>query len=740
MILLRWWHIRGSSSRTTIPYYVTHPSLVVDYDDDYQGDVVQNNSEDPLTSAMILLARAITQRLSNPTNNRLCTSSNTINQAIVQGDRVNIQSKTFGNDGRNIRRSYVQEEIIEGNNVQNDAGNIQRTLRTTSSRTTTNVQCYNCSEKGHYARKYPKLRNDFLFADASQMEEIEELSANICLMARIQPANIDSDVGPSYDSAFLSEADRKAKRFEQESQSQLIHDRDVIRDLEQQRDKLDLSAVEFKRQIVELQKTQTILKRRMSENEDKYHDTNPKLYDASCLDDSKIQMNVRDIEDILDDATKSQIEMKRKSQDPIAIEKKQNVWTIDYKNSPYSSSETKPTVTPMPSENPMLVDLNKVETVFKTMFELLQTNSKRESIFYTSPEEIRLTNFCQQEVKPILHELHLNFEIFQKLFLRDIKEMKDVFDSTKNNFSETSKQNKLLKEQLLEAKLKHEIECCVLLSHECVDNSMQDEIEKIQRDSIEIQEGMQKRINILENDVQICQKQSLDFELQLQHEKERRKYESSLKNVCETSWISKMEKLETTSSVRRPSNRGSSFKNSVLSNTKNSSEKVEVSNRSNKTLDVASKNVDLNKKIVTNDDIKNILIAKNILCVSCTKNVLISCHDNCLVKYKLNMHSKVRRALFTNLRTVKSTFADTTHVVSKIRFSVKTVQSKSLDTTPVVSKTKIAAVTPLSAKNKDTISSMSDNFVVGMKRLHDVHEVIAAKVRVTAAKQNLVLL
>ncbi|GJZ76641.1 hypothetical protein Tco_0641313 [Tanacetum coccineum] len=43
----------GSSSRTTTPYYVTHPSSVVDYDDNYQGDVIQNNSEDPLTSAMI---------------------------------------------------------------------------------------------------------------------------------------------------------------------------------------------------------------------------------------------------------------------------------------------------------------------------------------------------------------------------------------------------------------------------------------------------------------------------------------------------------------------------------------------------------------------------------------------------------------------------------------------------------------------------------------------------------------
>ncbi|GJV95453.1 hypothetical protein Tco_1547030 [Tanacetum coccineum] len=73
----------GSSSRTSSPYYATHPSSVVDYDDDYQGDTVQNNSDDPLTSTMILLARAITRNFSNPTNNRLRTSSNTRNQAII---------------------------------------------------------------------------------------------------------------------------------------------------------------------------------------------------------------------------------------------------------------------------------------------------------------------------------------------------------------------------------------------------------------------------------------------------------------------------------------------------------------------------------------------------------------------------------------------------------------------------------------------------------------------------------
>ncbi|GKD26881.1 hypothetical protein Tco_1233095, partial [Tanacetum coccineum] len=107
----------GSSSRIPSPYYVTHPSSVVDYDDDYQGDAFQSNSEDPLTSAMMLLARAITQRFSNPTNNHIRTSSNTRNHAIIQADRVNIQSINSRNDGKNTRRSYFQEEIIEGNNV-----------------------------------------------------------------------------------------------------------------------------------------------------------------------------------------------------------------------------------------------------------------------------------------------------------------------------------------------------------------------------------------------------------------------------------------------------------------------------------------------------------------------------------------------------------------------------------------------------------------------------------------------
>ncbi|GJU95430.1 hypothetical protein Tco_1320186 [Tanacetum coccineum] len=56
---------------------------------------------------------------------------------------------------------------------------------------------------------------------------------------------------------------------------------------------------------------------------------NLKLYNASCFSDTKIHVNVKDTEDILD-ATKNQTKMENKLKDPVAIEKKQNVHTIHY--------------------------------------------------------------------------------------------------------------------------------------------------------------------------------------------------------------------------------------------------------------------------------------------------------------------------------------------------------------------------------------------------------------------------
>nr|GEZ06674.1 hypothetical protein [Tanacetum cinerariifolium] len=49
-----------NSSYSPKPYYVTHPSSVVDYEDEYQGKLQGDSQEDKLITAMMLLARAIT--------------------------------------------------------------------------------------------------------------------------------------------------------------------------------------------------------------------------------------------------------------------------------------------------------------------------------------------------------------------------------------------------------------------------------------------------------------------------------------------------------------------------------------------------------------------------------------------------------------------------------------------------------------------------------------------------------
>ncbi|GKC99158.1 hypothetical protein Tco_1169433 [Tanacetum coccineum] len=60
-------HSNGSSSQSHAnssyspqPYYVTHPSSVVDYEDEYHGELQKDTQEDKLTTAMMLLARLIT--------------------------------------------------------------------------------------------------------------------------------------------------------------------------------------------------------------------------------------------------------------------------------------------------------------------------------------------------------------------------------------------------------------------------------------------------------------------------------------------------------------------------------------------------------------------------------------------------------------------------------------------------------------------------------------------------------
>ncbi|GJY68075.1 retrovirus-related pol polyprotein from transposon TNT 1-94 [Tanacetum coccineum] len=115
--------------------------------------------------------------------------------------------------------------------------------------------------------------------------------------------------------------------------------------------------------------------------------------------------------------------------------------------------------------------------------------------------------------------------------------------STSNNGSESKekingrspKENILQNEidRLFEVSLTSEIHDCVLISVEKQKNELlNDELEKSSSDSKDIQANLFKRIKILENDFKQSQAQSIDFELKLQHQKD--------KMACDVSWKSKL--------------------------------------------------------------------------------------------------------------------------------------------------------------------------------------------------------
>ncbi|GKE86738.1 hypothetical protein Tco_1560480 [Tanacetum coccineum] len=176
----------------------------------------------------------------------------------------------------------------------------------------------------------------------------------------------------------------------------------------------------------------------------------PKLYRAYELRDENEQLHVFDSEDTLEDADKSRLKMNefKKMKKFKKLSAEQTYFPSSFISSEEFSSETKPSMASMPSANPML--------------ELLEKNSKRARIFYTSPEELRLIDV-------------------------DVKEMKDVFVSVENDLDETLKQNELLKDRLLEASLVEDVKNLVITS--CVEirnKDLHDEIERISKKSKDV--------------------------------------------------------------------------------------------------------------------------------------------------------------------------------------------------------------------------------------------------------------
>ncbi|GJT33300.1 hypothetical protein Tco_0923719 [Tanacetum coccineum] len=341
-------HASPLYSHSSQPYYVTHPSSVIDYKEDYQGEIHEDAQEDKLTTAMMLLARAITQRYSTPTNNRLRTSSSIRNQAVIQDGRVDIQSKNVGyvgNGNRNTGRSNINQIATAGNRMvqQIDANDqiIQRVPRTESNPGKSNVQCYNYNAKGQYAHDcpQPKVRdakyfreqmllslkdeargnlneeeNDFMLDHHYGDDSLEELNAAVIMMARIQSAENNNDAEPKHDAKTISEA------FKEREKSYL----DELVDLNEKLSSHDRIVYKMGQSI------QTI--HMLGKKPNKVYDSflkaglgyqnperlkkaikaQPKMYDGERLQSTKLIIDSPDSEETLEDAEESRLKMKDK--------------------------------------------------------------------------------------------------------------------------------------------------------------------------------------------------------------------------------------------------------------------------------------------------------------------------------------------------------------------------------------------------------------------------------------------
>ncbi|GJR08465.1 hypothetical protein Tco_0791117 [Tanacetum coccineum] len=393
----------------------------------------------------------------------------------------------------------------------NEDCNVQRIVRTLTPGNTSRVNAIKLRGKGPLCEELSKPRNvnsgsvekDTHVYDLCALETLarnayDEAAKQQRFAQKVQQQNMTLTT------------DERAKRVQKQAESQLYRDRDIIRDLEKQRDELSQEVKHFKQKNEELQQSHLILKRKMSENEDKYHDTIldleeklkknvdlflkignslqamfmlgpkplsvydqqlkhglgylnpytlrqaisecPKLYVASRTGNIEIPLIVRDSEETLEDAFKSQQKMNKKMNDPIAVANKQNCWTIDYKqlNALYNEfvsqkeSFVEPTCSSssyipfvkiletksMPNELPLINELFNIKVGFKKLFLLIKQNSKRANYF----------------------------DGFQNLFQRDIKEMKDAFEQNDVYLDEIERQNDLLNDQLLEVSLKQDNE------------------------------------------------------------------------------------------------------------------------------------------------------------------------------------------------------------------------------------------------------------------------------------------
>ncbi|GJX02414.1 retrovirus-related pol polyprotein from transposon TNT 1-94 [Tanacetum coccineum] len=643
----------ANSSYSPQPYYTTHPSSIVDYEDEYQRELQGDSQEDKLTFAMMLLARAITQKFSTPTNNHLRTSSNTRNQAVIQVGRVDIQINDAGyggNSNRNAGRQNNNQAFNVG--TGNDESNqiVHCVPRTESTLGKANGQCYNCVEKGHYARdcQKPRVRdakyfreqmllamkdeagsnlkdeeNDFMLDNSYRDETLKELTTAVIMMAQIQPANRNAESEPSYDAKDVSEVNASNKVHEQVNlvkRKTIIHTSDddqihfnIIFDdpyvenvgIKRLIDDLRVNAVKFCVTVAKLKQKNEMLRNELEKSSSDSNDIQA-IYSKE-LKFLKMILSEHKLKALILNSNYN-------------IKKEKMACDVSWKS--------------------RLSTLNDENVLLKT-----QADSLDELIEHVDQKTYAYADVWTQNQDLLMTITEL------KNKLKTIKKWKNV--NTKFDKFESSR---------------------TLLCVTPLPKNIAVKAKKVSNTKVNADRSKLVTLYSIPKNKQ-SQKQSANV---IARGKYRiTKTETQTPDFKTNMNVSNSIGVESPNSVRRPKSKDTKSKDRVLKNINDKRSSAHVRKKSSSVRIDSNKrgtmhsNVCQSKASVLNTKIVNVVNdCSNIVYVSCGKDVFLLSHETYVTRYALSRYTKVKRALFTTSIAARSKNLGATSVVAKSRLCV----------------------------------------------------------------------
>ncbi|GKB39166.1 retrovirus-related pol polyprotein from transposon TNT 1-94 [Tanacetum coccineum] len=414
-----------------------------------------------------------------------------------------------GNANKNVGRNKTQ-----GFNASDESNQIiQRVPRSESTLGKANVQCYNCNEKGHYARECqkPKVHDLKYFREQMLLAMKDEAGSNL--------SNEENDfmLGTSYGEdlkELTAIVHASSKVHEQVSHGK---HKTIIQTT---KDDQIYSNIIFDDLFVE---NNGGTSKHDSTDHDEYREVQMLAYNVQREAGNKKNLEKkafkeredRYLDDILD------LEEKLSSHDRIVYKIGQSIQTIHMLGKKPNKVYDPFLKAGLGYTNP--VRLKKAIAAQPKMYDGDLLHNNKLGIHTTDSEET--LEDAEESRNKMRHKMvQIDYEKLNALYETFVPQQELSAEQTYFSIPSTSDNGSTSKDVPSESPVEQQKQ-----------ELLKVELEKSSSASRDIQANLLKRIKILENDFQRLQAQSIDFELKLQHQKE--------KMDCDVSWKAKLSTL-----------------------------------------------------------------------------------------------------------------------------------------------------------------------------------------------------